>query len=53
MADALKDKSLTPDTPIEIWLKDEPSIRHSKALRALEPLAHSARAGQKNGLVYQ
>jgi hypothetical protein len=33
---------------IEIWFADEPSIRHSKALRAPEPLAHSARIGQKN-----
>ncbi len=33
---------------IELWFQDEPSIRHSKALRALEPLAHSARGGPKN-----
>src|ERR1019366_2288080 len=33
--------------PVEIWFQDEPSIRHSKALRALEPLAHCARVGQQ------
>ena len=36
--------------PIEHWWQDEPSIRHSKALRALEPLAHSARVGQQGTL---
>jgi len=28
--------------PVEIWFQDEPSMRHSKAHRALEPLAHSS-----------
>jgi transposase len=31
----------------KIWFQDEPSIRHSKALRALELLAHSARVGKR------
>ena len=38
------------EKPIELWWQDEPSIRHSKALRALEPLAHSARVGQQGTL---
>ena len=34
---------------IEIWFPDEPSIRHSKALRASEPLAYSARMARRTG----
>ena len=38
------------DRPVEIWFQDEASMRHSKALRALDPLAHSARAGKPRHL---
>ncbi len=37
---------LHPGRPAEIWFQGELSIPHSNALRALEPLAHSARAGK-------
>jgi hypothetical protein len=43
----------TRNNLIEIWFQGEPSAGHSIALRATEPLAHSARVGPNDKIIRQ